>query len=136
LCGSNRLLLGLFSLAALSVAGAADAEVRFKTNKSKTRIVEISGLATTPQCHPSALNGVVTERKFDGTALIGFVVEQGDGTRIFVNVDPISTDRVPMYNLQMVNQGLHQLTKVGKKVALRVNACGAAGRVLELDRIR
>jgi hypothetical protein len=99
--------------------------------------VEVRGLAQDSSCHPFEFNGIVVKRSFgnDGLTLTGIVIEQSDGTRSFINVDPVSAYLGMALKYSLI-QATQLLTRTGRKVKGRALACGAAGRVLMLDSIK
>jgi hypothetical protein len=70
----------------------------------------------------------------DAVKLTGIVLEAPDGTREFINVSV--PDDLNMALRGNVFRGLQALTRTGRKVSGRAFACGAAGRVQNLDAIR
>jgi hypothetical protein len=101
----------------------------------RARRLELSGLYADQSCSPIDVKGRVVKRDFAGDALTitGFIVERSDGTRQFINVS-IPSD-LGMAARSMVDDGLQRLLKKGRDVRARALACGAAGRVLTLERV-
>jgi hypothetical protein len=115
----------------------ASAEPRYTLNKAQTRVVALSGLSSGIDCHPFTDSGRVTEQSYDGPRVIGFTVAEKDGSRSYINVDPIDLNSAgSMLAVSWINDGLQKMLRKGKTVAIRVFACGAAGRVLVLDSVR
>jgi len=69
--------------------------------------------------------------------LQNFVLEKSDGERTSINIDPVSLDDqgMNMADLGWIVQGLQTLLRPNWYVEGDAVACGAAGRVLMLDKI-
>lgn len=119
------------------LAQSATAEPRYRLNKAQTRVVSLTGLSSGGMCQPFKTNGRVTEQRFEGPRVVGFTLAEKGGSRSYINVEPINLDNADnMLAVGWINQGLQQMLRKGNRVALRVDACGAAGRVLVLDSVR
>ena len=105
---------------------------------SNNQLITLWNLHPDTDCHlaPESIIGIIVKRNFaeDQLRINGFVLEQNNGVRAFYNVEPDLTD-INMVTLQWTNQGLQQLVRVGHKVIIKVKLCGAAGRVMMVDRI-
>lgn len=73
----------------------------------------------------------------DGLTITGFVLEEDDGQRSFINVDRVSLDDAGMNRADAlwIERGLQTLLRSDWFIQGSVLACGAAGRVLVLDGI-
>jgi hypothetical protein len=113
---------------------ASSASVQYKEVGGRTK--ELSGLFTDKDCQPAPIQGKVVKRDFaeNGVSLSGFVLEEKDGSRTFVNV--AIPDDLDMVDLGYVTQGLQTLIREGRNIHGMVRACGAAGRVLTLESVR
>ena len=118
-----------------TIAMSASAEVKTRED-AKGRPLEVVGLADPTNCNPFDFDGTIVKRDFapDAVKLIGIVVEASDGTREFINVS-IPED-LNMALRGNVYRALQVLTRTGRRVSGRTFACGAAGRVQDLDAIR
>lgn len=130
----RRWAIGLAALAAAS--SGAGAEPKYRLNKSETRVTALSGLSSGGMCQPFEMTGRITDRKFEGPRVVGFTVADKAGVRSYINIEPINLDNADMVTIGWINQGLQQMTREGSRVRLRIDACGAAGRVMILDAIR
>jgi hypothetical protein len=121
-------------LAAQLLAGQAFSQVQFQQNRAG-QTTELSGLYADQSCSSVDIKGRVVKRDFasDALSITGFVVERRDGTRQFVNVS-IPSD-LSMVARSVVDDGLQRLLREGREVRASCLACGAAGRVLTLERI-
>lgn len=124
----------IFSVCVLS--SAATAAPRYKYAGGK--IVEISGLFSDSLCHPWRVRGTVIKRDFesDGLHLKGFVVENREGARDYVNIELPDPSTVGPSDAIAINQGLQVLLKEGRAIEGVALACGAAGRVSTLQSVR
>ena len=87
------------------------------------------------------MGGKVVKRNFsdDGLALVGLVLELSSGELTHINLDAFDTleeDHVNLADRSWIVQGHQTLLRQGSNVSADVQACGAGGRVLMLDRIR
>ncbi len=124
------------AIACCAFAGSAFAQIRFAQN-SIGQTTELTGLFRDPSC-PSTVDvsGRVVKREFadDAVTVNGFVVERADGTRQFVNVEvPRDLD---MATQSIVYDGLQRLLQQDRQIQGQAVGCGAAGRVLSLERVR
>jgi hypothetical protein len=71
----------------------------------------------------------------DGLTLTGFVLEEPDGSREFINVN-VKLDTMSMVTRSWVANGLHTLLAEGRSAEVYIRLCGAAGRVEVLDALR
>jgi len=104
--------------------------------QSEGEIIELTGLYNEPECRLEALvDGKVIKRQFadNGVVVTGFVLENTDGTREFVNVQ-ISED-LSMAARRIVIPGLQRLVREGRNVHGRVHVCGS-GRLEFLKEIK
>lgn len=124
-------------LALLAAAtGPAEAGPKYQLDRTSSRVVALSGLSSGGMCQSFEMTGTIAGRKFDGARVVGITVRDKAGIRSYVNVDPVTLDNADMVTIGWANQGLQQLTRKGSRVRLRIDACGAAGRVMILDAIR
>jgi hypothetical protein len=83
-------MLKNFVLVVVVVAAisGAQAEPTFQLDASGARVVSLSNLYNDPGCSPGRIRGKVVKRQFDDGAIrvTGFVIENADGSRDFVNV--------------------------------------------------
>lgn len=104
------------------------------------RVVALSNLSEGWQgCSPFSFVGKIAKVNFDSQGLLieNFVLETNDGQRSLINVDKISMDEPGMNraDLSWVVQGLQTLLRPNGYIQGSALACGAAGRVLVLDKI-
>lgn len=135
----RQLILALYSAVGIgAITTGASAEPRYKLNKAQTRAVALSGLSSGGDpCHPFNTTGRVTEQNFSGVSVTGFTLAVEDGSRIFINVNPINIENAGnMLAVGWINDGLQKMLRKGKRVSVRVDACGAAGRMMFLDAVR
>lgn len=123
-------------MACFAMTATSAAEPRYKLNKQQTRVIEISGLSNTEDCHPFNMSGRVTDREFDGPRVTGVTIEDKTGERTFINVEAPTLETSDRVTIGWINQGLQQMLREGQRVSMRVAACGAAGRVMVLVRLR
>ena len=112
--------------------------VQYKVFRDK--VVALSNLSESCEQRPSfPIEGKIAKVNFDqdGLRINGFVLEEGDGQRSLVNVDPVSLDSPGMNraDLGWIVQGLQALLRPDWYMQGSVFACGASGRVLFLDAI-
>ena len=121
-------------LAAQLLVGQAFGQVQFQQNRAG-HATELSSLYSDQSCSPIDVKGRVVKRDFadDALTITGFIVERSEGTRQIVNVS-IPSD-LGMAARSVVYDGLQRLLKEGRDVRARALACGAAGRVLMLERV-
>ncbi len=127
----------LFSVSALlavsTIFSSAEAEVMVKYRGNKA--VAIAHLYQDNSCQPGTITGRIVKREFDasGLRLNGFVYEETNGRRGFVNVSIDGIEyRQGMAGLSNASSALQQLTMVGRRFRADVLYCGAAGRMLNL----
>ena len=124
------------SIACGMLTGSAFGQVRFAQN-GNGQTTALTGLFHDADCSTSVdVSGRVIKREFakDGLTVSGFVVERGDGTRKFVNVDvPNGLD---MVTRDAVFDGLQRMLKQDRIVYGQAAACGAGGRFLTLERLK
>ncbi len=125
----------IYFATATLLANSAFGAVQIRQN-AKHETTEVSGLFGDSTCSSIGVFGRVVKREFaaDALTLTGFVVEHGDGTRQFINVE--IPPHLDMTTRESVFDGLQRLLKEGRLVTGRALACGAAGRVLTLEQIR
>ena len=94
-------------------------------------MADIEGCPTTID-----VSGIVVKREFanDAITVKDFVVERSDGTREIVNVG--IPDDLGMAMRSIVFDGLQRLLRPGRSIRATAAGCGAAGRVLMLERVR
>jgi predicted nucleotidyltransferase len=82
--------------------------------------------------------GKIVQRKFanDGVTMTGFVMENSDGSREFINVNSIPIGEVDRATVSWVERGLHTLLAEGRLAEIYVRLCGASGRVQMLDAVQ
>ena len=82
------MLKHLVLVAAVVAMSGAQAEPTFQLDASSTRVVSLSNLYDDPSCTPRRMRGKVVKRQYDDGAILvtGFVIENPDGSRDFVNV--------------------------------------------------
>ncbi len=116
-----------------------DASPSYQLDPDAKKVISLSNLYPDQSCSKAAapLSGKVVQRKFgdDGLTVIGLVIEAPDGTRSFVNVD-VSLDGADQVTRSWIMRGLQTLLVEGRSGQINYRACGAAGRVLELDAVR
>lgn len=123
-------------LAFLAVASsAAVAGPKYQLDRTNSRVVALSGLSSGGLCQSFEMTGTIAGRKFNGARVVGITVKDKAGIRSYVNIEPVTLDNADMVTIGWANQGLQQLTRKGSRVRLRIDACGAAGRVMMLDAI-
>jgi hypothetical protein len=122
--------------AVVAMSGAAQAEPTFQLDASSTRVVSLSNLYDDPTCTPRRMRGKVVKRQFDDGAVLvsGFVIENPDGSRDFVNVG-VDTKNLSMNASGWIVRGLQTLLAEGRVVDAIVKQCGAAGHILDLDAV-
>ena len=111
---------------------------KYELDASSTNVLAVSNLYSDNACAPlPPQRGTVVKRNFDtdGIAITGFVLEEPDGTREFVNVS-LALDNANMVTRGWVMRGVQTLLAVGRTTVVAIKACGAAGRVLQLDAAR
>ena len=82
--------------------------------------------------------GKIAQRKFanDGLTMTGFVMENSDGSREFININSVRIGEVDRTTLSWVERGLHTLLAEGRLAEIYVRLCGASGRVEMLDAVQ
>ena len=105
-------------------------------NVSGDRVVELSNISTVcqPEIHFIDFDGTVVKVDFadDGLTIKGIVLESEDGSRRYMNVDPVGF--VNMVDSEWVTSGMHTLMHSNTHVLVSARACGAAGRVRAVQR--
>jgi hypothetical protein len=131
------LMKRLILFVAIVAMSAAQAEPTFQLDASGNRVVSLSNLYDDPGCSSGRIRGKVVKRQFDDGAIhvIGFVIENANGSRDFVNVG-VDTENLNMNAKGWVLRGLQTLLAEGHVVDPVIKACGAAGRFLNLDAVR
>jgi hypothetical protein len=104
------------------------------------RVVALSNLSKGGKgCSSFTFAGKIAKANFDQQGLMvqSFVLETNDGERPLINVDPMSFDDPEMNRADMgwIVQGLQTLLHANSYIQGSAFACGAAGRVLMLDKI-
>jgi hypothetical protein len=109
----------------------------YQLNSGANKVVSLLNLSSSGCSPGGSVSGKIVHREFgnDGQTLTNFVIEETDGTRATVNVfvDLTNADQV---NRSWIMRGLQTLLVEGRSTYINVRACGAAGRVLELDAAR
>lgn len=125
----------LIAILLLVFGGAAVA--RPKLTYAGGKVVALSNLSSDEGCLPAKLTGRIAKREFgrDGLYLQSVVIEEPSGQRSFINVEDGYRTLDAATN-GAVKQSLETILTVGRKVSLRVLACGAAARMLTLDAVR
>ena len=131
------MLKQLVLVAAVVAMSGAQAEPTFQLDASSARVVSLSNLYDDPTCTPRRMRGKVVKRQFDDGAILvtGFVMENPDGSRDFVNVG-VDTKNLSMNARGWIARGLQTLLAEGHVVDAVVKLCGAAGHILDLDAVR
>ena len=90
------------------------------------RVIAIWGLVRPSDCSEAGLNNTVERRDFlsDALTVSGFVIEQEDSSRSFVNV-VIPVGLNPSTNYDVVS-GLQHLLRLHNAVHTTVTVCGSA----------
>lgn len=109
------------------------------TEYQQGTLIEVRNLSAdgvNEMCQPdsSPIVGTIVQRRYgnDGVTITGLVVETDDRDRAVLNVDATR-----IATLNQVDQGhIRGLLKEGTRTAAWYYACGAAGRVWDVDRIR
>lgn len=123
----------------------APSRIRYKVLHDK--VVALSNLAkgcdagvSSSASQSSPLSGKIAKLNFDNQGLIvqNFILEQDDGERSLINIDPISIDDPGMNraDLGWIIQGLQTLLRPNWHIQGSAFWCGAAGRVVFLDGIQ
>lgn len=112
---------------------------RYQLDHDAKNVVSLFNLSPDQSCAKvtAPISGKVVQRKFgdDGLTVSGIVVEEPDGSRSFVNVE-VHLDASDQATRTWVMKGLQTLLAEGRSSQISYRACGAAGRVLELDAVR
>jgi hypothetical protein len=122
--------------ATLSPVATSSSSPRYQVDAAASKVIALSNLSS--DCSPGgSLTGKIVHREFakDGLSVTGFVIEAADGTRTFVNVD-VDLNNSDQVTRSWVMKGLQTLLVEGRSTEIGFRACGAAGRVLELDAAR
>jgi len=95
-------------------------------------------LSPDADCVGAWSSGKIVQRKFanDGLTMTGFVMENSDGSREFVNVNSVSASEVDRATLSWIEGRLHTLLAEGPSAEIYVRLCGASGRVEVLDAVQ
>jgi hypothetical protein len=74
----------------------------------------------------------------DEIRIVGAVVEDRKGERVYVNLDDVRGENpnISRVDLGWITQGISQIIRKGQFVELGVFFCGAAGRVILVDDLR
>lgn len=103
------------------------------------KVVALSNLSTGNDCSPFSFAGKIAKVNFDnqGLTIENFILETNDGERSLINVSPVSMNDpgMNMADLGWIAQGLQTLLRPESYIEGSAFACGAAGRVLTLDKI-
>jgi len=121
-------------IVAFAQAIGASASGQVPRNDLGTPPINIPGVPTDRSCSERSFDGRVAKRVFDngGLKITGFVLEEEDGARMFINVYiPDELSRVDLGNLI---SGLQRVLKEGRAVSGKTQACGS-GPVLTLKRV-
>ncbi|WP_293854371.1 hypothetical protein [uncultured Alsobacter sp.] len=133
---STRWIAALLALAVL-VPATAKAAPRYKLDRDRQRVVEITNLGGATGCLPAKVAGTVVSQETDPRGLLsGVTVEEADGTESYANVHELPAAQMSAADLKWIRQGLDQLLAKGARVDLQVGACGASGSVLVIKSIR
>ncbi|WP_404292412.1 hypothetical protein ACD578_08945 [Microvirga sp. RSM25] len=135
----GSVLLGALCLApVIALAQGTTSEPRFKLDKAQNRVVELSNLSPSDDCHPARIQGRVVKRSFDENGIVVqmFTIEESSGERSLINIDTAQLDEASMVARGWVVKGLQTLLREGQQVSVRIKLCGAAGRVVLADAIR
>lgn len=115
----------------------ASAAVRVDKD-AKGEFIKVSGLdGDHTGCVPFKLIGKIVKREFDKDVITvsGITLEESNGRRSFINVSPPAKE-MDAASLGNLTGGLQLLSREGRKASISGYACGAAGRVLDLDSIK
>jgi hypothetical protein len=119
------------------MAAQISAAPRYQLDGTNTKLLSLSNLSPDSDCWGARAVGRVVKREFgnDGLTLRGFVLEEPDGSREFINVE-VKLDNVDEVTRSWVANGLHTLLAEGRLSEAYVRLCGAAGRVEMLDALQ
>lgn len=122
----------------LGASAPGVAETRYKLNRQQTEAIELSNLSPEGMCVPGELSGRVIAVQYNRqkTLPLDFTVEMAGGDRVVVNVDTHAFADASRLAQGWVGQGLIRMVRKGNRLRMGVKFCGAAGRVIMLDRIR
>jgi predicted aspartyl protease len=86
----------------------------------------------------SSLEGKIVKRNFDASGLniVGIVIEEPSGERLFVNIDAfqnLEKDNVDLADRGWIVKGLQTLLRQGTSISAEAQLCGASGHVMMLD---
>jgi S1-C subfamily serine protease len=130
--------VGLATLCVTSIEAVAQTPT-YQLDATANRVVRLSNLSSSGDCHPASVSGRVVKREFDerGLFMRGLVLQDASGDRAFINVDRAAIDapQVSMAARGWIVAGLRTMLAEGQQVHLGVKLCGAAGRVVMLDEV-
>ena len=110
---------------------------RYQLDGTKTKLLSLSNLSPDSECWGARAAGKIVKRQFgnDGLTLTGFVLEEPDGSREFINVE-VKLDILDAATRSWIANGLHALLAEGRSAETYIRLCGAAGRVVVLDALQ
>jgi hypothetical protein len=111
---------------------------RFQLDETQSKLVSLSNLSPDADCVGAWSAGKIVQRKVanDGITMTGFVMENSDGSREFINVNSIPIGEVDRATVSWVERGLHTLLAERRLAEIYVRLCGASGRVQMLDAVQ
>jgi hypothetical protein len=110
----------------------------YRLSQDRTRVVELTNLDSSEDCHLTRLVGTVVKRQFDedrAVVMTGVTVELADGRRQFSYIY-VELTALSFLDRDWVLTGLQTLLKEGNKADLGINLCGAGGRIAVLNSVR
>jgi len=110
---------------------------RYQLDGTKAKLLSLSNLSPDSDCWGARATGKIVKRQFgnDGLTLTGFVLEEPDGSREFINVG-VKLDILDAATRSWVASGLQTLLAEGRSAEAYIRLCGAAGRVEMLDALQ
>ena len=141
-----RMLIAAIRFSAVSLAtlcvtmiAAAAQTPTYQLDSTSSRVVRLSNLSPSSDCHPASVSGSVVKREFDerGLSMRGIVLQEADGDRTFINVNQVAIEgpEVSMVARAWILAGLRTMLAEGQRVHLGIKLCGASGRVTMLDEV-
>lgn len=129
-------IVGTPAVAASPAVATSPAAGEIKTKFRDGKAIAIARLNTDETCMSGTITGKIVKREFadNGVILRSFVYEATDGTRGFVNIDPVP-ENMGLAQADDVRNALQQLTKVGRPFRAEIRYCGAGGRFLYLENL-
>jgi hypothetical protein len=134
---TSKVISRAVSRTGTDASGPSD-QPRYQLDRSGSRVIGLTNLYPDRDCHPAGqIVGKIAKRSFaeDGLALTGFVIEESDGGRQFVNAF-VDVSILDAATSGWIRQGMNTLITEGRTAIVSTKACGAAGRVLMLESVR